>query len=179
MSKFRVKLLIFSVFSVLILPSCFSPPEPPVPTATFAPPTPVPTQGVSESVAVILLEEGEELNIHVSANEESAMIESVPANTVGIPRTGREEFSNDEIWVEIQASTGEAGWGQGRFLTEYVPNEIFCADSRIPFLLEEFKIALKNKDSDLQPNSQGWRYLWLQSFISYTAKYGKCQSRLY
>ena len=51
--------------------------------------------------------------------------------------------------MEILASTGEAGWSQARYLTEYVPAEEFCADARVPFLLDDFKIALENEDGKL------------------------------
>lgn len=143
------KILIGFLFIILVLAGCFPAPEELLtPTPTFVPPTLIPTSS-PEMGAVILLAEEEELNIHVAANKESAVIETLSANAVQISCTGREEFDGEALWVEIKASTGEAGWVHARFLTEYVPAATFCADSRIRFLLEDFQIALKNKDGEL------------------------------
>ena len=149
MKKLHAEILFIFLLLALILAGCSSTPkEESTPTPVLLPPTLIPTPS-PEMGAVILLAEGEELNIHIAADEESAVIESLPANAVQIPRTGREEFNGEELWVEIKASTGEAGWGNARFLTEYVPAETFCADSRIRFLLEDFQIALKNGAGEL------------------------------
>jgi len=149
MNKFRLPLIIFSFLTLLLVGCAFSPKEVGTPTPNLPLPTPIPTQISYSNMAVILLEEGEEFDIRVSANQESATIESIDANTVAIPFLGKKEFVDDEMWVEIKASTGEAGWGQARYLTEYVPAEIFCTDPDILFLLEDFKIALENRDGHL------------------------------
>ena len=144
------KISISFLFTILIFTACSpAPAELPTPTAMIFPPTPIPTPIGENLAAVILLEEGDELNIHIAADEESAVIGSLSANEVQIPRTGREELNGEELWVEIKASTGEAGWIRGRYLTEYVSAETFCADSRIRFLLDNVQIALKNNDGDL------------------------------
>ncbi|MBT7191350.1 MAG: hypothetical protein HN916_14295 [Anaerolineae bacterium] len=149
MNKFHLSLIVFNLL-ILMLTGCSSvPKEPPTPTPDLSPPTPMPTQIGFNTMAVVLLEEGDEFDIHISANQESAVIESIPATAVVISSLGNEELVGEELWVEIQASTGEAGWGQARYLTEYVSPEIFCVDPDILFLLEDFKIALENKDGEL------------------------------
>ena len=146
MKKFSLSILFF----ILILAACSPPPEAlPTPTAMIASPTLVPTPAPSVMNAVILLEEGNMLNIHASAGEDSAIIESLSATSVDVPRTGREELSGEELWVEVKASTGEPGWVNARYLTEYVPASTFCSDTHIRFLLDDLKIALENKDGDL------------------------------
>ena len=142
--------LIASSLLILTLIGCSSAKKtPPTPTPDLSPPIPIPTQVSFNNMAVVLIEDGDEFDIHVSANQESAVIESIPARAAAIPSLGRKELVGEELWVEIQASTGEAGWGQARYLTEYVPAETFCLDSHILFLLEDLKIALENKDGDL------------------------------
>ncbi len=149
MNKFRLTLIIFSFLTLHLAGCAFAPKEVGTPTPNLPLPTPIPTQISYSNMAVILLEEGEEFDIHLSANQESAMIESIDANTVAIPFLGKKEFVDAEMWVEIQTSTGEAGWGQARYLTEHIPADVFCVDPDILFLLEDLKIALQNKDGDL------------------------------
>jgi hypothetical protein len=148
MSNFRF-LAVF--FLGLFLISCAATPkEEAAPTPDFAPPTPLPTQiSLGGSMAVILVEEGKEINIYLSADEESAVVGTLPANDVLVQPTGREELNGDTLWVEIHFSPTEAGWIQERYLTEYLLNSHFCMDSRIPFLLENIQIALENKDGEL------------------------------
>ncbi|MCP4139300.1 MAG: hypothetical protein GY755_03235 [Chloroflexi bacterium] len=149
MKKYHLSLILFS-FLFFTLTGCSSAPkEPPTPTPDFSPPTPIPTQASFNDMAVVLIEEGDEFDIHASANQESAVVESIPANAVGMTILGGEELVGEALWVEIQAPTGGAGWGEGRYLTEYVSAETFCLDSHIPFLLENLQIALEKKDGDL------------------------------
>lgn len=144
------KNLIGMLFFILILAGCAPAPKVlPTPTAMTTTPTLVPTPVSSDLTAIILVEEGYTLEIHLSAGENSAIIESLSATAVDIPRTGREELLGEELWVEIKASTGQPGWVNARYLTEYVPETTFCSDTHIPFLLDELKIALENKDGDL------------------------------
>ena len=149
MRKLYGQIFIGSLFLMLILSGCsFTSKEEPTPIPTFAPPTLVPTP-VPERAAVILLEEGQSLNIHLSAGDEGKVIGTLPATAVGIRFLGGEELIGEEFWVEIQASTGEAGWVNARYLTEYVPAEVFCSDPKIQYLLDDFYIALEDEDGDL------------------------------
>ena len=149
MRRLHVKILTIFLILIPALSGCsFVSKEAPAPIPTFAPPTLVPTPAPAKG-AVILLKEGESLNIHLSAGEESKVIGTLPARAAGIPLLGGEELIGEELWVEIQASTGEAGWVNARYLTEYLPAEIFCADPQIQYLLDDFYVALENKDGDL------------------------------
>jgi len=147
MNKFSPLAVFFLAF--VLLGCSFAPKESPTPTPDFAPPTPIPPQISSKSMAIILVSEGQFLNAHLDPNKASAIVATIPANTVEIPRTGEEKFDGEVLWAKIQASTGEASWVDARYLTEYIPPADFCLDSRISFLLEDFKIALKNEDGEL------------------------------
>ncbi|MBT3322931.1 MAG: hypothetical protein HN392_11670 [Anaerolineae bacterium] len=147
MNKFP-SLVVFLL--TLILISCSpAPKEESTPTPDITPSTLTPTEVPFESMAMILLEEGEALNIHLEPNEESAIIESLVANAVQVLHTGEGEINDEVLWAEIKASTTGPGWVQARYLTEYIPPQDFCLDTRISFLLDDFKIALENEDSQL------------------------------
>ena len=99
--------------------------------------------------AVILVGQGERLNLRAAAGVENPVVAEVAANATGLFRTGRTQFSGEDLWAEVRASTGETGWVNARYLTEYVPAEKFCADSQIQLLLDNLLIALESKNGEL------------------------------
>jgi hypothetical protein len=98
---------------------------------------------------VILVGEDEMLNVHKSAGEETPVSAQLPPTATDITLSGRETLIEERPWVEITAANGQTGWVDARYLTEYVRSEIFCQDQHIRFLLDDFSIAIKNKDGDL------------------------------
>ena len=129
-------------------------------TETAPPATPDPvvaTAGTAVAIgpalpseaAVILVGEGETLNLRTSAGIENALVTTVGGNATGLFRTGLAQFSGEDLWAEVRTSTGETGWVNARFLTEYVPPEKFCADPQIQFLLDDLLIALKSENGEL------------------------------
>lgn len=100
-------------------------------------------------VAVILVGESETLNLRTAAGVESAIVAEVAANATGLVRTGVTQVNGDALWVEVRTSTGETGWVNARFLTEYVSAERFCGDPQVQFLLDDLLIALESKNGKL------------------------------
>ncbi len=119
------------------------------PTPTLVPATPIPTQISSDNMAVILVSEGQFLNAHFDPNEESAVVETIPATAIQIPRMGQEKDKAEVLWAEIQTSTTEASWVHAHYLTEYISPADFCLDSRVQLLLDDLKFALENDDEAL------------------------------
>ena len=105
--------------------------------------------GLPSDAAVILVGEGETLNLRSAAGIVNPVVAEVAANATGLMRTGLAQFSGDNLWAEVRTSTGETGWVNARYLTEYVPAEKFCTDPQIRFLLDDFSIALENKNGEL------------------------------
>lgn len=153
------KYTLLTFFFVLLLTSCTAKEETPLPTATIALPpvdaTPIPVETSAAPttqpnlLAAILLEENESLPVYADPSTESSVIESFPGQAVNIRPTGKTAVNGEENWIAIHTSTTEAGWIQARYVTEYVPEENFCADSRIPLLLDELQIAIQNQDPEL------------------------------
>ena len=52
-------------------------------------------------------------------------------------------------WVEVQKPDGGFGWVNSSYLTEYVTNQAFCADSRIPVLIEQLKGSMTQSNGDM------------------------------
>lgn len=137
-----------------------SPKEEPIPTPTLLLPpaedalapaaemsTPLVVQ--TDFLAAILLEEDESLPVYAEASTASALIESLPAYAADIQATGANAVNENENWVEIQLPTAETGWVSGRYVTEYMPKESFCTDSRVQLLLDELQLSLQNQDAEL------------------------------
>lgn len=143
---------------IFLLLGCASKEEP-LPTPTLALPaanatlppakTNIPPMMQSDLLTVILLEEDESLPVYAEASTESALIESLPANAAELQSTGGNAINDEAIWVEIQLSTTEAGWVQARYVTEYIPKESFCTDSRVQLLLDKLQLSLQNQDAEL------------------------------
>jgi len=150
--------LIFFALVFLLL-GCASKEESLPPTPTLALPTVDATIAPSETgippamaqpdlLAAILLNEEESLSVYAEASTESALIASLPANAVELQPTGESAVNGEENWLEIQLSTTEAGWVQAQYVTEYIPKESFCADSRVQLLLDALQLSIQNQDAE-------------------------------
>ncbi len=163
-AKFSLLLFLLAVFMVGCTPAANATPAPtlslPAVTQSPAPVTALPrvlgestaapaSPALPSDAAVILVGEGETLNLRAAAGVENPVVAEVAANATGLFRTGVAAFSGEELWAEIRTSTGETGWVNARFLTEYLSPETFCADPKIQFLIDDLLIALENKDGEL------------------------------
>ncbi len=122
----------------LSLPSASQTPPPPTQNPVIATATSITGSAApvsSGGVAVILVEEGDVLNIRSAAGIANPVIEDVAANAIGLSRTGGAQLVGDETWAEVQTSTTAAGWVNARYLTEYVQPTTFCLDPKVQFLL--------------------------------------------
>jgi hypothetical protein len=100
-------------------------------------------------ISVILVGEGETLNLRAGAGIENAVVAEVPYNATGLFRSGVSTMSGEDLWAEVRTSTGQTGWVNARYLTENMSTEKFCADPQVQFLFDNLLIALQNKDGEL------------------------------
>jgi hypothetical protein len=121
-----------------------------------APPTPIPpiaTQPAAGPViqpgtpsgpyAVVLVQSGDVLNIRSRPGVSNPVAASFAPTAVNVMRTGPSAVVDNSVWVEVQRPGGGAtGWVNSHFLTEYVAPDVFCADARIPALLNDLGAAL-------------------------------------
>ncbi len=139
--------------ATLSLPSASQTPPPPTQAPVIATATtmtgPSALTGTSGAAAVILVGEGDVLNVRSDAGIENPVIESFAANATGLTRTGQTQLVGEETWAEVQTSTTGTGWVNARYLTEYVSMQQFCMDSQVQFLLDNLKIAFQNEDGQL------------------------------
>ena len=99
--------------------------------------------------AVILVGGGDTLNLRAGAGVENSIITEVPYNATGLLRTGVTAFSGEDLWAEVRTSTGETGWVNARYLTEYVSPERFCRDPQVQFLFDNLLVALESENGEL------------------------------
>ena len=126
-------------------------PTPPLPctaTPTFTPsPTPVASSGL---YAVTLVAGNDVLNIRSAPGASSPIIGSFVNNAVNVIRTGAIQQADGAEWVEVLMLDGVIkGWVNFKYLTEYVSSETFCADTRIPPLIEQLKQAVTSSNGIL------------------------------
>ncbi|RPI94936.1 MAG: SH3 domain-containing protein, partial [Chloroflexi bacterium] len=117
--------------SVLIAPGGFAPP------VTLIGP-----------YAVIRVQPEDVLNIRSAAGPSQPVVGSFPADAVNVMRTGPTATGEDGTWVEVQNPSGGTGWVNSAYLTEYVTHDAFCADTRIPALIEQLKGSMNQSNGD-------------------------------
>ncbi len=88
------------------------------------------------------------LNIRSGAGLSDSIIGSFPADTINIMRTANSTSADSINWVEVQNPGGGTGWVDFSHLTEYVSHAAFCADTRIPVLIEQLKGSMNQSNGD-------------------------------
>jgi photosystem II stability/assembly factor-like uncharacterized protein len=116
--------------SVLIAPGGF---------ARFATSTPAPLQG---PYAVVGVAPSDTLNIRAGAGSFFQVVGSFPPDATNVMKTGQTAAAEGAEWVEVQRPDGGLGWVNSYYLTEYVSTSAFCADARIPQLIEQLKQSM-------------------------------------
>lgn len=99
--------------------------------------------------AVVLVGEGDTLNLRSAAGVGNTLLAELPFNTTNLIRTGATAFSGEESWAEVRTSTAETGWVNERYLTEYMPPAKFCLDPQVQFLLDNFLVAIQSENGEL------------------------------
>lgn len=123
----------------------------PIPaTSTLAPTStdPLPTS-FPGGFAVILVEEGDVLNVRQAAGISNQVVASLDPHVTGITLTGKETFVGSDRWVEINIPQGGKGWVNAIYLTEYLDPNAFCTDPTVTDLLGRLNAALTIKDGEL------------------------------
>jgi uncharacterized protein YgiM (DUF1202 family) len=89
------------------------------------------------------------LNIRSGAGLSYPVIASFTTSTNNIMRTPSTTAADGIFWVEVQLPDGGTGWVDFSKLTEYVSNEFFCADTRIPLMIEQLKASMIQPNGDI------------------------------
>jgi len=119
-----------------------NPPAPP----TAIPPTSTPVALIGP-YAVIRVAEDDVLNIHQLAGASYPVVGSFPSDAIDVMRTGPiAGEQNGTTWMEVQNPSGGTGWVNAFYLTEYVSQDAFCADTRIAPLIEKLKMSMNQSD---------------------------------
>jgi hypothetical protein len=79
------------------------------------------------------------LNIRSGAGSSQPLVGSFPFDAVNVMRTGATASADGATWVEVQNPSGGTGWVNSFYLTDYVTHDAFCADPRVPALIEQLK----------------------------------------
>jgi hypothetical protein len=133
-------------------PTATLPPMPSeVPSATLSPassqtsgnPSYFITPGApSGPYALVNLDPSDALNIRSGPGLSYPVIDSFSAGSTDISRTGSSTLVNGATWVHVLAPGGETGWVDSGYLTEYVTQDTFCADTRVTSLITHLGQAL-------------------------------------
>lgn len=98
--------------------------------------------------AVVLTPAGETLKIHQPAGISGEVVAEVPYDTTTLRLTSNQTTLGSSRWVEVETTDGAMGWVNFLNLTEAVPPDLFCADSRIPGLVAQVSSALIAGDGE-------------------------------
>ena len=136
--------------SVVPVPSATSPQatesEPPPTNAPVTEPQATTASLVQVSYALAWVVEGEPLAVRQPAGITSMAVASLASDQRGLTVTGKTTQMGSSTWVEINLPEGGKGWINGWNLTEDVRGSFFCEDARIPELVNQFIVAVQERD---------------------------------
>jgi hypothetical protein len=89
------------------------------------------------------------LNIRASAGINHPLVGSFPADSISVLRTGPTASADNATWWEVQNPNGGTGWVNSYYLADYVSHDAFCADTRIPILIEQLKASMNQSNGDM------------------------------
>jgi hypothetical protein len=99
--------------------------------------------------AVINIGPSDVLNIRSAAGASQPVVGSFPADAVSVMRTGPTASADNATWWQVQNPSGGTGWVNSYYLNEYVSHDAFCADARVPILLEQLKGSMNQSNGDM------------------------------
>jgi hypothetical protein len=113
-----------------------------------------PTKFINQSTltgpyAVVRVALNDVLNIRSGAGASQPVVGSFPPNAVSVMRTGPAASADNATWWEVQNPNGGKGWVNSYHLTEYISHDAFCADARIPILIEQLKGSMNQSNGDM------------------------------
>jgi hypothetical protein len=89
------------------------------------------------------------LNIRGGAGINFAIVGSYPSDATNVMRTGLTQTAEGAEWWQVQKDDGTQGWVNSNYLTEYVTPTAFCADTRIPALIEQLRASVLQSNGDV------------------------------
>jgi hypothetical protein len=99
--------------------------------------------------AVVRVAGNDVLNIRAGAGISQPVVGSFPSDSISVMRTGPNTSVEGATWVEVQKPNGGTGWVNSYYLTEYVSHDAFCADTRIPALIEQLKGSMNQSNGEM------------------------------
>jgi len=102
----------------------------------------------SVSYAVVLVKEGDVLNVRSNAGVQYPIVDTLDAHAKGIRLTTGQQKIGEALWVEIVRPAGGTGWVNAYYLTEEASPEDVCADERVHQLLMDFENAVRLRDGE-------------------------------
>lgn len=97
--------------------------------------------------AVFGVPQGEELVVRQVAGVSGGEVGALNYRQRGLQLTGKVTRLGSSEWVEILRPAGGTGWVAAISLTQDVPSEAFCGDTRVGPLLEAFRRTIVERDA--------------------------------
>lgn len=96
--------------------------------------------------AVFGVPEGETLTLHQVAGVSGGGVGLLDYNQRALELTGNATSLGSSVWLEVSQPGGASGWVPATQLTQDVSPDAFCADPRLPVLIDELRRTLAEGD---------------------------------
>ncbi len=162
----RLDLRLFRILTALVLvgwgaTSCTRGTIPIVPGGALLPSTLTAAAGVTRTPiyfftpgpgyqfphAVFGVPEGSTLTVRQVAGVSGGDLGELEFDRRGVSLTGNATNLGSSTWVEIIGPTGASGWVSAANLTQDVPGDAFCADPRVPPLIDALRASVTEGDA--------------------------------
>ncbi len=118
------------------------------PTGSLTTPTPTGTPLISNhsQLAVVMIKEGEVLNVRSNPGDQNGVVATLTAHATNIANTGNSKELDGQTWFEIRTPENAVGWVKADNITEQASSILFCADRKITTLVAQFMTAIQSRD---------------------------------
>jgi len=99
--------------------------------------------------AVVNVAVNDVLNIRAGAGISQPVVGSYPPDATDVMETGATANVDGGAWVEVRRNDGLTGWINSYYLTEYVTQAAFCADTRVTALIEQVQQSMTQSNGNL------------------------------
>ena len=99
--------------------------------------------------AVVNVAVNDVLNIRSGAGVSNPILGYLSPEATDVMQTGASKTVDGAVWVEVRRNDGLTGWVNSYFLTEYLTHDAFCADSRVPTLIEQIRQSMIQSNGSL------------------------------
>ncbi|MGB9586185.1 MAG: hypothetical protein ACPL3P_02400 [Anaerolineales bacterium] len=124
----------------------------PILATETAVPTATPFPDFGRAVSAVFLKDNQPLEVYENPEVNSNPRLQLSPQASGLKTTGKEQWVNNAIWIEIEDLQGGRGWVNSGYLTQTISPNDFCQDPAAKQVLDKLLQAINDQDGNALMN---------------------------